>query len=147
MDDLKSCLSYQKIKKYFFHDVNGDGYDDLIFFQKFDSKTYFAGNIYVYACLSNGANQFLPARKWAEIDTAYDQTIEALADVNGDKACDLIVKYHNPQEGTNAIHVWLADKENRMFIPSKKAWFEDSSSVLTGETTIVGAGNIGVGAW
>jgi subtilisin family serine protease len=136
---------YQQIDRFFIRDVNGDGHDDLIFLQGSD---YWSGTeMFVYACLSNGTNHFLHPKKWTEIDTEQFAIAETLADVNGDKAYDLVVRYHNLEMDTNAIHVWLADGQNEVFIPTETAWFKDPYGVLSGEFKVVGVTNVGLGAW
>jgi hypothetical protein len=142
---LNPAYPYTQIDQFFFQDVNGDGYDDLVFLQKGD---YWSGiDIYAHACLSNGTNQFLQPRKWAEIDTEDFPIVETLADVNGDQAQDLVVRYHNQDMDTNTIHVWLADTQNQKFVPSEQPWFDDPDGILPGEFKVVGAANIGLGTW
>jgi subtilisin family serine protease len=136
---------YRQIERFFFGDVNGDRSDDLIFYQKGDHWSGLPVNVYV--CLSYGGNQFLQPRRWAEIDPADFSTIDTLADVNGDGAHDLVVRFHNQEMDTNTIHVWLADGQNEAFISTEQPWFEDSYGVLTGEFNVVGAANVGLGTW
>ena len=124
-------------------DVNGDGADDLLFsaeayyYSSPDSRS-------IYVCLSNGRSWFLSKQLWAGIDWGENTQLETVADVNGDKAGDLIVTRLETTSDHRSFEVWLSNGQSR-FIESELPWLRLNESWLQGIPKIAGVANAGLG--
>ena len=119
-------------------DADGDGFDDLILTREgYDMSTD------ICVCLSNGLTRFLGEEIWARVDLEEGDTVETVADVNGDGACDLI---ENRFYSNSDFRVWLSDAQNQ-FYECGNSWLNlEEISQNTG-FKVIGAANIGLGDW
>ncbi|MCK5543721.1 MAG: VCBS repeat-containing protein, partial [Desulfobulbaceae bacterium] len=120
-------------------DADGDGSDDLILTrQACDSPM-----LEISVCLSNGSSRFLAEEIWARVNLQEGDTVETVADVNGDGAADLIANHFR---SNSEFCVWLSDAQNQ-FYECGNSWLNIEEIFQEADLKVIGAANIGLGDW
>ncbi len=96
-------------KKQFIADVNGDGYDDAVYFFDADGMSG-----YWYVAISNGKDGFSNGSPWLR-DWGSGSTNQFIADVNSDGAADAVAFYSEKDDMGGVWYVALS-KGNRFEI-------------------------------
>jgi hypothetical protein len=119
-------------------DTTRDGFADLVF------SCDLAGYKGIYVCPSNGLNGFLSSRLWAGID--LDARVEAIVDVSGDQAADLVFSAADTSSPGRVLRAGLSDGRIR-FLTDGGVWFEPNSAGLPSDWTLAGVADVGLGSW
>ena len=121
-------------------DADGDGFDDLILAREACDRPM-STDICVYP--SNGLTRFLGEEIWARVDLEEGDTVETVADVNGDGAADLIVNHFR---SNSEFQVWLSDAQDQ-FYECGDSWLNLQEISQDAGFKVIGAANVGLGDW
>ena len=121
-------------------DVNGDGLDDLILTAQVLPT---ATTVPVYVCLGTLTGMMRTEQHWADVPLQAGGGVAAAADLDGDRAADLVVK----TAGVNPkLEIWVSDRLGG-FEKAVNNWIDGLGGLTDTEVTFVGTANVGLGNW
>ncbi len=121
-------------------DVNGDGFDDLIF----TGQEAVRGRLPIYISKSNGSSKFYKEQSWGQVYFDDTAAFSGMADLNNDGAYDLIIAHDDNY--TFQCDAWLSNKQDN-FLESSSGWCDIDYNSYATDIQFIGTGNVGIASW
>jgi hypothetical protein len=122
-------------------DVNGDKFEDLVLTTEGSSMSSV-----IHVMRSNGMSSFSTATAWASLDGSERSKPLWMADVDGDRAADLITGCLDLNSDYSSFDVWLSNRQTS-FLRRSQPWFSRGDAEQLTNSKVIGIGDVGLGDW